>query len=273
MSDALGFLAKFTGKKFGNAANGLAVWLASKDPATATEVDIDNLRENFEAFGKEVAEYEPREEETHRIMASLQEQLGRAKQAGSLLGGQLRTATEGGNTSSIDSLTHQLTPVLAKIEEIGGDEGDGSKSGTLFDAIVDHQQAEDDLHQVQALHAGAAKALTESRAAAERKKSELARVQRDEARQAERLDHAEHLAQLSSRGPGVGSAAFSAIDASIAASKARSRASQVNADALTRVQTTNATADDIIAQTLAGAPPSPTSALDRLAKLTGSKAA
>lgn len=263
MSSTMGFLAKFAGKKFGNSANNLAVWVATKDPETATDVDIDNLRVNFENFGKEVATYAPREEQSHTAMDTLRTQLDRTKQAAQVLGRQLQASPE--NTD----LTARLTTLVTQIKDIGGEEGDGSHSGTLFEAIVDHQQAEDDLHQVQALHAGAAKALADSQLARQRKLAELSRSKLQEQVQADRLHHAEQLANLTNRASGVGSAAFSAIDASIAASQQRSRAAKVNADALAAVKERTTNADDIVSQTLAATPPSPTSVLDQLAKLTG----
>jgi hypothetical protein len=155
--------------------------------------------------------------------------------------------------------------LIDQITTIGGDEGDGSVSGTLFDAIQNHVQSEGDLHEWQTVHAGAVAALTTARSRLEKAKNDMQHATDQEVRAKERQAQAERDAGL--KGTGLAqNVALSAMQAAADAAKQRARAATINTESIKA--TTGNSADDIVAAALAEArTEAPVSALDRLAKL------
>jgi hypothetical protein len=261
------FAAKFSIAEAGKAGHSLAAAIMGLDLNTASQVDVDNLEATFLKYGQEVSHFEPDEERTHQAVTALEARLARAKAGAEIAGTQWKAAQAANNADLITSTTTQLNSVLATIEEIGGTEGDGSKSGTLFEARIDHKRAEDDLHQVQALHNTAADVLTKAKAERARKIAQVQRADRDVAREKDHLQHAREMSGLQA-GMQSGSEALSMMDQHIAKAKETARGMQVNADALARASDASASGDSVVDKLLAGAPPSE-SPMDRLARLTG----
>lgn len=262
------FLAQMGIARLGKLGDNITTALVKFDPETASQVEIDNMAQHSRELANRVAEAESKEEEDHKKVTLLNAQLTRTAQAAQILGQQLQAAQTTGNQVVVASLTGQLTPLLSQLEQIGGDEGDGSKSGTLFDANQDHVASEADLHEWQQVHAGTVAALTTARSRLERAKSDMQHASQQEARAREKQAQVERDAGLK-RGLDTGSVALSAMQQAAEESKKRARAATINTEALKA--STSTSADDIVAQTLA-AQASPVSALDRLAKLTGKAA-
>lgn len=268
------FIGQMLVAKVGNAGNSVAMALAKFDPETASTVDINNMNAEFQKLGGLVAKAEPEEERTHKIVTELETRLTRTVQAATLLSSQIDTANGAGNAPLAASLNAQLATLTTQIEEIGGDTADGKTSGLLFDAIQDHALAENDVHELQQLHAGSAAALQQAETRLQHAQADMARAARTEASAAEREKRAQDLAGIKT-GLGGSGIALQAMEQQAAASKVRARTSVVNAEALSKVTTTTAGADDIVARTLAGASAAGggESAQEKLRRMMGSKAA
>lgn len=265
---AFEFLGKMGIARIGKLGDSITSALVQFDPETASQVEIDNMTQHSREIAGRIAEAEPKEEHDHQRVTELTIKLNRTKQAAQVLGGQLQAAQEAGNAALATTVTASLTALLGQIEELGGEEGDGSKAGTLFDAIQDHVQSEADLHEWQQVHAGTIAALTTARSRLDKAKRDMLHASEQEQRAHERQAQIERDAGLKS-GLNTGNIALSAMQQAAEESKKRARAAMLNADALKQASSTSTSADDIVAQTLAAQAPSPVSALDRLAKLTG----
>ena len=222
-------------------------------------------------LGMRVSQAEETEERDHATMNTIQGNLDRTKQAATLLGGQLQAATAAGDQTKVASLTASVTQLISQIEHIGGEEGDGSKSGTLFDAIQAHAQSESDLHELQQVHAAYVASLTTAKTNLEQAKSDMAHAQQQEAR-AHELQHQAEIDQGLKSGLSTTNVALDAMRATAAAARVRSRAAKLTTAAMKEASGGNT--DDLVAATLASAsaPATPMSALDKLAKLTGKAA-
>lgn len=268
------FIGQMVVAKVGNAGNSIAMALAKFDPETASQVDINNMKTEFSKLGGLVAKAEPEEERTHKIVTDLETRLARTIQAAGILSSQIDAANAAGNAGLAGTLSSQLTTQTTQIEEIGGDSADGKTSGLLFDAIQDHALAESDLHELQQLHAGSAAALAQAETRLQRAQADMQRAARTEASAAEREKRSEQLAGIKT-GFGGSGVALQAMEQAAAASKVRARTSIVNAEALTKVTETTASADDVTNRILASAAATGTgeSAQEKLRRMLGNKAA
>lgn len=266
MTRVASFLANFGAAKVGNAGHGIATWLATKDPITASQVDIDDLRRQFNELGGEVSKAEQDDERSYKVVVEQETALVRTKQAAQMLGAEVIKL--GADTPQGQTMNHELSTLVDRIEALAGPEGDASASGTLYDARKDHLSAETYLHKLQQLHAGAAATLAEADRTRKQALRDMDQARREEDRARQRQAQAERVAGLTS-GLQAGSVALQAMEETAEKSKLKARAMTLNTEALTNVTAASASADDIVARTLGEKQAAPSSALDRLARMTG----
>lgn len=267
---AFGWFAKYGAAKAVGSMEGMRTALMLHDPNTADQIDLDDLKQSVHDMGSEVAEAETREETDHHAMDDLQGRLNQTKQAASMIGQQLQAATAANNTAAVADLTTKLTRLIATIKDIGGPSGDGRQSGKLFDAVVKHHKSEERLHQRQELHAGLTANLTAHTSQHTELQQQLADAKLDE-QQAERdRQDAERIAGIASR-VATGNVAATAMQQSIENLRKRTRAAQLDAEALKSATGAASGTDDLVKQTLA-ATTTPTDPLAELAALTGNAA-
>ena len=264
------FLAKMGITKLGKLGDSITTAIVQFDPETASQVEIDNMAQHCRDLASRIAEAETKENRDHKTMDDLRTSLNNTTQAAGIVGNQLTAAHTADTKGSVQmfaaTLEASLNKLMDQIATIGGDEGDGSVSGTLFDAIQNHAQSEGDLHEWQTVHAGAVAALTTARSRLEKAKNDMQHATDQEIRAKERQAQAERDAGL--KGTGLAqNVALSAMQAAADAAKPRARAATINTESIKA--TTGNSADDIVAAALAQARTEapPISALDRLAKL------
>lgn len=252
------------------AGDALTTAIVNFNPQAASQAEIDDLNDHCHALAAEIAIAEQTDEVSHQKVLTLNQTLTDDKTAAGMLGDQLLAATTAGNAANVAILTPKLETVMAQIETIGGPTGDGTASGTLFDAIQMHARNEDRLHRLQTAHAGMVAQVTTANARLAKARDDLQDAKDEAATAAETQRQAERDAGLM-RGVDANHIAQTAMEQKIAQLKAAARAATINADSL-RASTSGGAAD-IVAQTLAGAAPAPMSALEKLAVLTGRKTA
>lgn len=262
---AFDFIGKMGISKLGQLGDAITSAIVKFDPETASQVEIDNMAAHCRDLATRIATAEQTEDRDHKFMDVLSKQLGDTKRAAEVIGTKLEATTDMVQKAVIDA---QLTKLLDQITTIGGEEGDGSKDGTLFDAIQNHAQSETDLHEWQTVHAGAVAQLTTARSRLEQAARDMAHAHEQESRAAERNSQAERDAGLK-KGLGTGNIALNAMQQAAEDAKKRARAMTINTDSIKA--TTGNSADDIVAAALAEATPQ-LSALDRLRKLNAKAA-
>ncbi len=257
------FLARMGIAKLGKLGDSITSAIVAFDPATASQVQIDQMAAHCQELAGRVSQAETEEERLHGNVTRLEKQLSDTATAARIIGDQI-TAGKG----DANVLNKQLNTLMDTIEKIGGPETDGTTAGTLFEARQDHAQAESDMHEWQTVHAGAVESLTTARKRLETAQHDMERAQQQEQREKERQAQTERDAGLKS-GLDGNNVALSAMEQAAQKAKERARAAQINTQAIkdsTGVGAGNA--DDIVKQTLAGAnTAAPTSAMDRLARL------
>jgi hypothetical protein len=269
MSSAFAFISKMGLAKAGRLGDSFTQALVKFDPETASQVDIDDMTQHARDLAARVAEAESKEERDHQKVTDLTASLTRYSKAAQVLATQVQAATAANNKVTADALTAQMNTLLDQMEVIGGKEGDGSVSGTLFDANQDHIADESDLHEWQQVHAGAVASLQSVNARLERARSDMQHASEQESRAKERQAQMERDQGLKS-GLNTGSVALSAMLNEAEEAKKRARAATINVNAMKASTATSA--DDIAAQVAASVAPTPSSALDRLARMTGKAA-
>ena len=256
---AAAFLGKMGISRLGKLGDSITTALVQFDPATASQVQIDDMTKHCQDLAARISQAEPEEERTHKIVLQLEHQLTDTSRAAKIIGDQLAA----GSNSALNT---QLNTLMDLIERIGGPEMDGSTAGTLFEAREDHARAESDLHEWQTVHAGAVESLTTARKRLETAQHDMDRAHQQEERAKEKQAQAERDAGLK-QGLDTQNIALSAMEQAAAAAKQRARAATINTDAIKATTgTASGSAEDIVKQTLAGAT-APVSALDRLARL------
>lgn len=260
---ALDFIAKMGISKLGQLGDAITTAIVQFDPETASQVEIDNMAEHCRELATRISKAETTEERDHKTMDDLRTSLANTVKAAGLIGAQLEAAQAAGDKVKSATLDASLNKLMDQITTIGGEEADGSVSGTLFDAIQNHAQSEADLHEWQSVHAGAVAQLTTARSRLEQAARDMAHAGEQERRAKERQAQAERDAGLKA-GMGQTNVALNAMQKAAAEAKERARAATINTDTIK--QTTGNSADDIVAAALKEAA-TPVSALDRLKKL------
>lgn len=263
-----GFLAKMGIAKLGKLGDAITNAIVAFDPETASQVEIDNMAEHCRDLAKRIADAEAVEARDHKTMDDLSKSLTQSMKAAEIVGNQLAAAQASGETVKAATLEASLTKVMDQITTIGGEEGDGSKSGTLFDAVQNHAQSEADLHEWQQVHAGAVAQLTTARSRLEQAARDMAHANEQERRAKERQAQAERDAGLKS-GNGTTNVALNAMQQAAEDAKKRARAATINTETIK--STVGTSADDIVAAALKEATPT-VSALDRLKAMQAKKA-
>jgi hypothetical protein len=265
---AFGWLVKFGEAKAAGSEDGMRTALMLHDPNTADKIDLDDLKQSVHDMGVEVAEAETREETDHHAMDDLQGKLNQTKQAAAMLGDQLKAATAANNITAVADLTTKLTRLIATIKDIGGPlPSAGTQSGKLFDAVVRHHKSEERLHQRQELHAGLTANLTAHTSQHTELQQQLADAKLDEQQAQRDRQDAERIAGIASR-VATGNVAATAMQQAIENTRKRTRAAQLDAEALKSATGAASGIDDLVQQTLAGATVA-TDPLAELATMTG----
>ena len=252
--------------KVGQAGHGVASWLATHDPDTASQVDIDNLHDEFNRLGQKLSEAEAADKRAADEVTRLETVLARDKQAAQALGRAIQGLAA--DSPQAPTLNNELNNVINTIQQIGGPNGDGMEAGTLFAARQTHANTESIKHQLEQLHAGAAATLQHSEQTRQQAKAdmELAKLAEQQARQQQA--QAEELAGIRSNlAANSGGVALKAMQEQAAKSQQRARAMVLNAQALSA--SGPASTDDIVNRVLGGGTAATPSALERLAALTG----
>jgi hypothetical protein len=258
------FLARMGIARLGRLGDTITQAIVSFDPATASQVQIDQMGAHCQELGGRVAEAEVADEKAHKVVLGLQATLSKTKEAAKIIGDRLKALPEG--NPSAEQLNTQLNTLMDQIEAIAGPEMDGSTAGTLFEANQDFVQAEADWHEWQTVHAGAVESWTTARKRLEQAAHDMEHAQVAEAREHEKQAQAERDAGLKT-GMDTQNIALDAMTRAAEQAQARARAATITTQAIKASTGQSAgSADDIVKQTLATAAPK-TSALDRLARL------
>jgi hypothetical protein len=276
MSSTLGFWKGIVTTKLGDTGDAINQWYARHDPATASRVEIDQLGERANQLAHRIAEIQGDVEHDRHAVEGLTLKLTRDKQAAGVLGGRLKemqttAAGEGANatqaTLQVTQLTAQLTAVLAEIEQLGGDDGSGTKSGQL---LVAQQTLDTDRANLDQFREGHRRAINDWTTAEARLKQ--ARASMEQAQQQQRA--AQERAQQSARDSGLlhgsdsGHVALDAMTAAADKARVEAQAATIQADALRNARGDNVS--DIVNDALTDPTTDKSSAaLDRLARLTG----
>ncbi len=255
-----GFMAQMGIAKAGKLGENITSAIVSFDPITASEAEIAQMDAHCRELAARVSQAEGEEERSHQQCTQIEKELSRTISAAKIIGEQIKTTTD---AATVASLNGKLSKLMDAIEAIGGAEGDGSKSGTLYEARIDHAAAEKDLHDWEATHAGAVKLLSTANDRLHHAVHDMERAHQDELKAKERAEQAERDAGLR-HGLDSNNVALSAMEAQRAKSQERARAYQINADALKAVGP--ASTEDIVNATLTEVPQA-TNPLDRLARL------
>jgi len=211
-----------------------------------------------------VAQAETQVETDQRLITQKQETLDRNQQAAAILGTRLQEASDKNETILVESLTSKLMPVLNEIERLGGEDGSGETAGDLFEAKANLQQSLVDLAEWQETHHEAVEQLASARERLRKAHAAMEHSTEAQKRAEARRQQMERDAGLR-QGLDTTNLALAAMEQAAIDAKQAARAATIQSDALRH--TGSGTADDIVAETLAGLKPKPASALDRLAKL------
>jgi hypothetical protein len=264
---AFDFIAKMGLSNLGQIGNSITKFAVSFDPETASQVEIDNMTAHCRELAKRIADAESVEELDRKTMDDLRNSLTQSMKAAEIVEQQIYAAEAVGDTNKVAMLNVTLSTFMDKITLVGGEEGDGSVSGTLFDAIQNHTQSENDLHEWRQTHTNDVAKLTTARSRLEKAARELAHADEQEKRAKERQAQAERDAGLKK---GLGeNIALSAMQQAAEEAKKRTRAATINTETIKA--TTGGNTDDIVAAVLKEASP-PVSALDRLKAMQAKKA-
>lgn len=256
------FLAQMGIAKMGKIGDAIVTALVQFDPETASAAQIAEMDTNCYQLAARVAQAETAVETNQRAVDQLRTAFDRSKQAATILGERLQAATQGDAVA--DTLNTKLTTVLNELEQIAGEDGAGSTSGTLFDAQQNLVESQGDLVEWRDTHAHAVLQLTSARDRLRRAHAEMQHAVQEQQRAEERRKQAERDAGLR-QGLDTTNVALSAMERAADDAKKAARAATIQTDALR--ETTGKSAEDIVNEALAQQPKP--NALDRLAKLTG----
>ena len=268
---ALNWLTHYAAAKASGSGTAMIEAIAVHDPDTADQVNVADLRQQIHDIGLEVSDAIDREHRDHTAVDELTERLAAAKQAAGIFGNQLKSARDTNDVIRITDLTNKVTKLIATIKEIGGVDGDSSKSGTLFDAIVKHHNSEERLHQRQQIHTGLTARLTTHAAEYQETRQKLADAKLDELEALRDRADAERLAGIVSQPTGA-DAATQAMQKRLAETQKRTRAAQLDAAAFQQAKASNAGTDDLIHEALGSTVTQATDPLAELQALTGNTA-
>lgn len=255
------FLAQLGIAQMGKIGDTIMTSLVKFDPETASAAEVVEMGINCNQLAARVAQTETQVEKDQGVVKQLQATLDRNRQAAAILGERLQAAPVG---AGADSLNAKLTTVLNEIEQIGGEDGDGSKAGSLFEAQQHVVESSADLTDWRATHQHAVEQMTGAKDRLRRAHADMERATAEQQRAEERRRQAECDAGLK-HGLDTSNIALSAMEQAASNARMAAHAAAIQTDALR--QTTSNSTEDIVAEALAGQKPT-MSALDRLAKLT-----
>ena len=258
------FLAQMGIAKMGKIGDAITTALVRFDPETASAAQIAEMDDHANELASRVAQAETQVETDQRQVMQKQDALDRNQQAATILGTRLQAASDANDVALVESLTNKLTPVLNEIEHLGGEDGSGETAGDLFDAKATLQQSLADLFEWQETHRGAVEQLASARDRLRKAHTDMERSAEAQRRSEARRQQAERDAGLR-QGLDTTNIALSAMEQAAIEAKQKARAATIQTDVLRH--TGSASADDIVAETLASQKPKPASVLDRLAKL------
>lgn len=266
----LDFIRQVGVTKLGNIGDSLVAWYAQHDPETATAADIAQLGERANALAHRIAEIQGKLDRDRQTVQQLSDKLDRDKRAAQVVGGRLKTAQSARDgepdTVLVTQLTSQLTPILTEIEQLGGDDGTGAKSGRLFDAQQVLQADAADMAQFKEAHTRAINDWTTARSRLDRARADMEHATQAKQDAQARAAQAQRDAGLL-HSPAAGGIALAAMERRAEEARTAARAAQIQATGLR--EAAGADVDDIVSKALADDKPKSTDALDRLARLTG----
>lgn len=253
------FLAHMGIAKMGKIGDAIVTSLVKFDPETASAAQIAEMDVNCNQLAARVAQAETQVETDQRVIEQLTTALARSTKAATILGERMQAAQD---SSVVEAFNSKLTSVLNEIEQIGGEDGSGTSSGSLFDAKQHLTESTSDLAEWRDTHHGAVAQLTTARDRLRKAHSEMEHAAQEQQRAEERRRQAERDAGLRD-GLDSANVALSAMEQAALNAKKAARAAALQTEALR--QSSGKTADDIVNEALATE--KPMSALDRLAKL------
>jgi hypothetical protein len=268
MSSTLSFFRTVGITKLGNIGDSMVSWYAQHDPETASAADIAELGQRAEALAHRIAEIQGQSEHDQHTVDALNLKLSNDKRAATVLGERLTAAQTAGNAVIVTQITAQITPVLAEIEQLAGEDGTGTTSGQLFDAQQSLNTDSEDLAQFREAHTRAVNDWTGAQARLQHARSNMEHAQHEQQIAQQRAAQAERDAGLLGHGSAPGHTALDAMEKQAEKLRTDARAATIQADAL-RHQGGGDVAD-IVAATLATQPTDKgNDALAKLARLTG----
>lgn len=251
----------------GNIGDSMVAWYAQHDPETAGEVDIADLGQRANALAHRIAEIQGRLEHDQHTVSGLTDKLTRDKQAAGIVGARLKAAKAANDAVQVTQFAAQLKPVLDEIADLGGDDGNGTGSGQLFEAQQTLAADTADLAQFREAHAKAMSDWTTARQRLDRAKTTMQHAELQKHDAESRAAEAARDAGLL-HGSRPGHTALDAMEQKAATMRIDATAATIQADALRH--TGGADVADIVNSALAGEHPDHgNDQLDRLAKLTG----
>jgi chromosome segregation ATPase len=267
MAGTLSFFKQIGISKLGGIGDSMVAWYAEHDPETASAADIADLGTRAEQLAHRIAEIQGKLEHDQHNVEGLTLTLDRDKRAAVVLGHRLKAAQEAGNTTLVTQITSQITPVLAQIEQIAGEDGTGATAGQLFEANATLATDNDDLAQFREAHTRAINDWTSAKGRLDHARNDMEHAAQQQRDAQDRAKQAERDAGLLG-GSRPGHTALDAMDKRAAEMRVNANAATIQANALRHVG--GGDVADVVTAALAEAQPDKSSAaLDRLARLTG----
>lgn len=253
----MSFLSDYSIAKITGIGDAIVNLVATKDPDVAEQVDIDAARNHCHDLAAKVASCMTKFEKDGSTVSELTKKLSAIMEAAGILAARMET------NPTDSSLNTKLNKLMDDSHVIGGDEGDGSVSGSLFVAKQNLKQSEADLQEWTQIHNNAVAELSTMEETLAQAKRDMENAQEQERRAREREEEAERDAGLRNGMSGT-NVALNAMKQKAEEAKQRANAAKINTDSLKAVSG-NST-DDIIDEVLSK-PVTQMSALERFKQM------
>ena len=253
----MSFLSNYGLNKIGRLGDAITNLVATSDPDVAAEVDIDTARKHCHELATKVASCMSKFDKDAAMVKELTTKLSSIMQASGVIAARMET------NPADSSLNIKLTRLMDEANVIGGSEGDGSVSGTLFVATQNMKTSESDLQEWTQIHSHAVAELSTMEETLAHAKRDMENAQEQERRAREREAEAERDAGLR-KGSGA-SVAVNAMKLEAEKAKERAAAATINTNSLKAV--TGSSTDDILKEVLSE-PVAHLSALERFKQIT-----